>query len=127
MPKLWRGADVFVCYKLNLLHKFKSISVVWKCRFSITWRYKLEYCSKTVTNFFAKHEMRSLVLSLLIWWVIDAIKISFYLHSIKFHPYNYISKILFILFAPTHFNDMFLHTTFNESCGCSVFVIPAED
>ena len=24
-PKLWWGTDVFVCYKLNLLHKFKFV------------------------------------------------------------------------------------------------------
>ena len=27
MPKLWWGTDVFVCYKLNLLHKFKLIFI----------------------------------------------------------------------------------------------------
>lgn len=47
------------------------------------------------------------------------------LHNI--HLYNYISKIVLILFSRTHFNDTFLYTTFKESCGCSVFVIPAED
>jgi hypothetical protein len=26
-PKLWWGTDVFVCYKLNLLHKFKLIFI----------------------------------------------------------------------------------------------------